>query len=42
VLLLGGDIRQFVPPSTERHLRAKLHVPAAAQPEKMESSTETP
>lgn len=28
VLLLGGDIKQFVPPSTERHLRAKFKIPA--------------
>lgn len=28
VLLLGGDVRQFVPPSTERMLRAKFNIPA--------------
>ena len=28
VLTLGGDVSQFVPPSTERHLRRKLNRPA--------------
>lgn len=28
VLQLGGDIQQFVPASTERHLRAKLKIPS--------------
>ena len=28
VLLLGGDVSQFVPPSTERRLRAKLKIPS--------------
>jgi pantetheine-phosphate adenylyltransferase len=27
VLLLGGDVKKFVPPSTERYLRAKLKIP---------------
>ncbi|MCL5270637.1 MAG: pantetheine-phosphate adenylyltransferase [bacterium] len=27
VLLLGGDVNQFVPPSTERMLRQKLNIP---------------
>lgn len=30
VLLLGGEIKQFVPPATERHLRDKLQIPAGA------------
>lgn len=32
VLLLGGEIKQFVPPSTERIMRAKLKVPLAGVP----------
>jgi pantetheine-phosphate adenylyltransferase len=28
VLMLGGDVSRFVPPSTERHLRRKLNRPA--------------
>ena len=31
VLLLGGDVRQFVPPSTERNLREKFNMPAKHQ-----------
>jgi pantetheine-phosphate adenylyltransferase len=27
VLLLGGDVRKFVPPTTERHLRARYNLP---------------
>jgi pantetheine-phosphate adenylyltransferase len=27
VLLLGGDVKKFVPPSTEHYLRAKLKIP---------------
>lgn len=27
VLLLGGDVKKFVPPSTERYLRSKLKIP---------------
>ena len=32
VLLLGGEIKQFVPPSTERYMRAKLKIPGEAAP----------
>lgn len=31
VLLLGGDVKQFVPPATERCLRAKLKIPEQIQ-----------
>jgi pantetheine-phosphate adenylyltransferase len=33
VLLLGGDVAQFVPPSTERLLRKKLNIPAQPAPD---------